>query len=76
MPDCPSSKLEFYSSIPTDSRNPQNSACNCLYPDLSCFKTKSTAKQTVPTISATGCHFTGPIALRPRLSSSLPISLL
>ena len=25
---------------------------------------------------ATGCHFTGPVALRPRLSSGLPISLL
>ena len=25
---------------------------------------------------ATGCHFTGPVALRPRLSSGLPIILL
>ena len=25
---------------------------------------------------ATGCHFTGPVALRPRLSSGLPISLI
>lgn len=31
---------------------------------------------TLPFNVATGCHFKGPVALRPRLSSGLPISIL
>ena len=37
---------------------------------------KALSDRQCTSFHATGCHFTGPVALRPRFSSGLPISLL
>ena len=40
------------------------------------YHKKALPNRQCTSFHATGCHFTGPVALRPRFSSGLPISLL